>query len=382
MHVSDLRIALFSGNYNYVRDGANMAQNRLVRTLLDKGAQVRVYAPEVAEPAFPPTGPMVNIPSVALPGRAEYRVPTGMGRKAREDLEAFNPHIVHVSSPDRAARQAAKWAKKRNLPLIATVHTRFETYPQYYGLGFTEPWIEAWLRRLYSTCDALLVPSPTMVPVLLEQRMNTRVEIWSRGVDKTIFHPGARDLEWRRAIGLDDNRPVVGFLGRLVLEKGLDVFANALTELRGRGVDHQVMVIGEGPARDWFAERTPGAVFTGFQSGANLGRAVASMDMLFNPSITETFGNVTLEAMACGIPTVAARATGSSGLVEDGISGKLVEPGNIPAFADALRFYCESPENIAAHGAAAADKAKAYDWEAINMAVADVYLRLIAERAR
>ncbi|HSG35765.1 MAG TPA: glycosyltransferase, partial [Sphingomonadaceae bacterium] len=215
--ISELRVALFSGNYNYVRDGANKAQNRLVGTLLDHGAQVRVYAPTVAEPAFEPTGPLVSLPSVPLPGRSEFHMPLSLSRQARADLEAFDPHVLHISSPDRAARQAAAWARRRGIPVVCTIHTRFETYPRYYGLGFVEPLVVVWLRRLYARCDTLLVPSPTMVGVMREQRMNPSVEIWSRGVEKDVFHPGARDLGWRRKLGLEDELPVIGFLGRLVL---------------------------------------------------------------------------------------------------------------------------------------------------------------------
>jgi glycosyltransferase involved in cell wall biosynthesis len=264
--------------------------------------------------------------------------------------------------------------------VVYTVHTRFETYPAYYGLGFTQPLIEWWLRRLYNRCDLLLVPSPTMIAVLAEQRMTSPVAIWSRGVEKAIFHPGARDLAWRRSIGLADVPPVIGFLGRLVREKGLGVFAETLAELRRRGVPHQVLVVGEGPARDWFAEQVPQAVFTGFQAGADLGRAVASMDMLLNPSTTETFGNVTLEAMAAGVPVIAARATGSSGLVADGETGRLVPPDDPAMFADALAAYCRDPALAQAHGAAAAKAAQPFDWEAINLSVASRYLELIAKR--
>lgn len=380
MELSNLRVALFSGNYNYVRDGANKAQNRLVATLLERGVKVRVYAPTVPEPAFEPTGTLVSIPSVAIPGRGEYRIPLGLSAAARRDLEEFDPHVLHLSSPDRSARQAAAWARGRGIPVVYTVHTRFETYPAYYGLGFTQPLIEWWLRRLYNICDLLLVPSPTMIDVLREQRMNENVAIWSRGVEKTIFHPGARDLAWRRSIGLADEPPVIGFLGRLVREKGLGIFAETLAELRRREVPHQVMVIGEGPAREWFAERTPQAVFTGFQAGEDLGRAVASMDMLLNPSTTETFGNVTLEAMAAGVPVVAAQATGSSGLVADGTTGRLVPPDKPCGFADALEAYCRDPALAQAHGAAAAKAADAYDWERINMGVAQAYLDLIAAK--
>ena len=113
MDPSDLRIALFSGNYNYVRDGANQALNRLVGYLLRQGAQVRVYSPVRADPAFPPTGDLVNVPSVPIPRRPEYRIPSSLSREVRDDLERFAPNIVHVSSPDVVAHRAVTWARQQ-----------------------------------------------------------------------------------------------------------------------------------------------------------------------------------------------------------------------------------------------------------------------------
>src|SRR3954470_16483374 len=94
VQASDLRVALFSGNYNYVRDGANQALNRLVGYLLKQGVQVRVYSPTVAHPAFPPTGDLVSVPSVPIPRRPEYRLPVMLPRRVRRDLEQFNPNLV------------------------------------------------------------------------------------------------------------------------------------------------------------------------------------------------------------------------------------------------------------------------------------------------
>lgn len=380
MQTGDLRIALFSGNYNYVRDGANQALNRLVGYLLRQGAQVRVYSPTVAEPAFPPTGDLVSVPSMAIPNRPEYRIPLSLSSSVRRDLANFAPNIVHISSPDRVARQAAKWARVRKLPVLASVHTRFETYFRYYNMSFLEPVVEAWLRKLYRKCDALVAPSESMAQVLRQQRMNYDIDIWSRGVDREIFRAERRDTAWRRGLGIDDDMPVIGFLGRLVMEKGLDVFSDTIDQLRRRGVRHKVLVIGEGPARGWFESRLPDAVFAGFQGGSDLARAVASMDMLFNPSVTETFGNVTLEAMACGLPVVAAKATGSQSLVDDNRSGRLITPGAIAQFADALRIYCEDPALRREHGRAGEQRSLDYSWDAINQAVADTYLRLIRQR--
>ncbi|MVZ97067.1 glycosyltransferase family 1 protein [Sphingorhabdus sp. IMCC26285] len=381
MQTSDLRIALFSGNYNYVRDGANQALNRLVGYLLRQGAQVRIYSPTVAVPAFPPTGDLISVPSMAIPNRPEYRIPLSLSRNVRRDLEAFGPNVIHISSPDRVSRQAAQWARNRNLPVLCSVHTRFETYFRYYNLSFIEPLVEAWLRKLYRKCDALVAPSESFAQVLREQRMNYDIDIWSRGVDRDIFNPQRRDMEWRRSQNLTDDIPVIGFLGRLVMEKGLDVFSDAIDQLRRRQVLHQVMVIGEGPARGWFESRLPHARFVGFQGGADLGRAVACMDLLFNPSVTETFGNVTLEAMACGLPVVAAKATGSQSLVEDKVSGRLITPGAINQFADVLQNYCTNAELRHQHGNAGEFRSLDYSWDAINQTVADTYARLIRQRA-
>lgn len=382
METADLRIALFSGNYNYVRDGANQALNRLVGYLLGQGADVRVYSPVVAKPAFPPTGELTGVSSLPIPGRAEYRIPLSINRKARKDLKAFRPNVVHVSSPDPVGHQAVSWARSHDLPVLASVHTRFETYLRYYNMAWGEPVIEAILRRFYRRCDALVAPSESMAQVLRDQRMNYDISIWSRGVDRTIFSPEARSLEWRRSLGIADNEMVIGFLGRLVMEKGLDVFSDTIDELKRRGVACKVLVIGEGPAREWFEARLPDAVFAGFQQGADLGRAVACMDVLFNPSVTETFGNVTLEAMACKVPVVAAAATGSESLVSDHVSGRLIRPGAIHQFAEALRSYADDPALRHAHGDAGEARAQDYSWDKINQAVADTYLRLIRQRER
>ena len=378
MNIADLRVALFSGNYNYVRDGANQALNRLVEYLLRQGAAVRVYSPKVECPAFEPAGELVGLPNWPIPGRSEYRFSLALSAEVKRDLAAFAPNLVHVASPDIAGHRAVTWARERRLPILGSVHTRFETYPRYYGMAFLEPVAEAIMRRFYNRCDALVAPSESMAAVLREQGMNDDIGIWSRGVDRTIFDPARRDMAWRRSLGIADDEVAIGFLGRLVMEKGLDVFTDTVDLLRTRGVAHKVLVVGEGPAQEFFAERLPQAVFAGFQRGEGLGRAVASMDLLLNPSVTETFGNVTLEAMASGIPVVAARATGSTSLVRDGETGRLVEPGRIADFADVVAAYCANPLLRTAHGAAGERRSRDFAWDAINSAVADAYIRLVS----
>lgn len=382
MKPEELRIALFSGNYNYVRDGANQALNRLVGYLLRQGAHVRVYAPTVENPAFPPTGDLVGVPSVAIPGRPEYRLALRIPRSVRRDIEAFEPNVFHVAAPDFVAHRAVTWARNHQIPVISSVHTRFDTYLQYYNLKWLEPVARAIMRRYYRRCDAIVVPAESTAAIMRAQRMNRDITIWARGVDRAQFNPQRRSLEWRRARGIGDEEMVVSFLGRLVLEKGLDVFSDAIDVARAKGVPLKVVAIGDGPARDYFQQRLPDAVFTGQLTGAELATALASTDVFLNPSITETFGNVTLEAMASGLPVMAAAASGTTSLVKDGVTGRLAEPGDIDAMASELADYQRDPALRARHGAAGIEFAKTMDWDEINAAVMHVYERVIERRQR
>lgn len=382
MKPSDLRIALFSGNYNITVDGANRALNRLVGYLLRQGAQVRVYSPTVDNPGMAPTGDLVSLPSLPIPLRPDYRLASGFNARIRADLAAFKPNVLHVSAPDVGGHRAISWAQRNGVPVVASVHTRFETYLPYYGLGFLVPAALAIQRRFYGRCNALLVPSESLVAALHAENIgrDIPINIWSRGVDRAIFGSDRRDLEWRRAQGLADDDFVVGFLSRVVMEKGLEVFAATIEELRRRGVAHKIMVVGEGPAKDWFAQRLGEGVFTGFLAGADLGRAVAAMDCMLFPSETEAFGNVSLEAMASGVPVIAAAATGSENIIEPGLSGHLIADGNVAAYADAVEGYARDPALRRRHGSAAEARSLDYDWDTINHTVADTYRQVIAAK--
>jgi glycosyltransferase involved in cell wall biosynthesis len=379
---SDLRVALFSGNYNYVRDGANQALNRLVEYLLRQGVHVRIYSPTVAKPAFPATGDLVDIPAIPIPGRSEYRLPITLPAGVRRDLARFNPNVVHVSSPDFVGHRAVTWARRRKIAVVASVHTRFDTYCAYYGLQFLEPLARGIMRRLYHRCEVVMVPAESTAAILRAQRMNRDITIWTRGIDRDQFNPDRRDLEWRRSLGIGDDEAVVAFLGRVVMEKGLDVFADAIQMLEKRGVPHRVLVIGEGPARPWFEQQLPDAIFVGERTGNELARLLASSDLLLNPSITEAFGNVTVEAMACALPVVAAVSTGAANIVRDGVTGMLVNGTEVDEFADALEMYIRDPELRHHHGQAGLAVAKTMDWDTINSAVIRTYVHAIHKRER
>ena len=382
MDPKDLRVALFSGNYNYVRDGANQALNRLVGYLLRQGAQVRVYSPTTDTPAFEPTGDLVSVPGLPIPGRSEYKLPLALTPRLRRDLAEFRPNVVHISSPDIVGHRAVSWARRRKIAVVASVHTRFDTYCAYYGLQFLEPLARNIMRRLYHRAEVVMVPAESTAAILRAQRMNRDITIWARGIDREQFNPERRDMAWRRAQGIADDEVVIAYLGRIVMEKGLDVFADAIHALERRGVAHRVLVIGEGPARPWFEQQLPEAIFVGQQTGADLARALASADIFLNPSTTEAFGNVTLEAMACALPVVAAVSTGASNLVRDGVTGMLIAPDEPEEFADALKNYVRDPKLRERHGEAGLAVARTMDWDVINSAVIRSYAHAIDKRER
>ena len=382
VQTSDLRVALFSGNYNYVRDGANQALNRLVGYLLRQGVQVRIYSPTVEHPAFPPTGDLVGVPSLAIPGRSEYRLPIALPADVRRDLAKFNPNVVHVSSPDIVGHRAVTWARKHKIAAVASVHTRFDTYLAYYHLQALEPLARNIMRRFYHRCEVVMAPAESTALILRAQRMNRDITIWARGIDRGQFNPERRDMEWRRSIGIDDDAMAIAFLGRVVMEKGLDIFSDAIHAFEQLGLKHHVVVIGEGPARPWFEQQLPNASFIGQQTGDDLARALASTDVFLNPSITEAFGNVTLEAMACALPVIAAEATGATNLVRPGVTGTLVDGTDADEFAEALAAYARDLDLRHRHGEAGLAIARTMDWDVINAAVIRAYKHAIVKRER
>ncbi|WP_447728756.1 glycosyltransferase family 4 protein [Sphingomonas koreensis] len=371
---SPIRVALFSGNYDCVRDGANRALNRLVAHLLDEEhAEVRIFSPRAPRPAFDSAGDVRAVRSLALPGRPEYRLALGLTRKTRVELEAFAPDVVHLSAPDLLGRQAQKWARAKGIPVVASLHTRFETYPAYYGLGFLRPVIERYLDRFYGDCDRILAPTLPIANELAAKHGAGRVSVWSRGIDPAAFHPTLRDAATRAAFGYAPDDVVPLFFGRLVQEKGLGVFSETIDALRASGRTVRPLIVGEGPARGWFERRLPDAIFAGHLEGVALGRAVASADILVNPSVTEAFGNVNLEAMASGLVVVSADVPSASALIADGRTGWLVPARKPAAYARAVLMLMREAPLRRAIGVAASREAARYRWDDVLAGVAADY---------
>jgi glycosyltransferase involved in cell wall biosynthesis len=368
-----LRVALFSGNYNYTLDGANKSLNRLVDFLQTEiGAQVRVYSPTTEHPAFEPAGDLISVPSVAIPSRPDYRIALGLPPAIRRNIIGFRPHLVHLSSPDLLGLGALRLARTLRIPAVASLHTLFDNYLDYYALGWMRPLLRRHLMRFYAGCDYVLAPTPALVDELRIEALPARIRLWARGVDPELFNPNRRCEAWRRAQGFAADRPVIVFMGRVVLEKGLGVFAETIRRLELRQGPVQVLVVGDGPARSWFAERLPGAVFTGLLTGHDLARALASGDILFNPSATETFGNVNLEAMSAGLALVCADAPNTRSILSS-TSARLCEAADPDAFCRALNELHDDPGLLSVLQHEALARSAAYRWPEILQSIAEVY---------
>ncbi len=359
-----LRVALFSGNYNYVMDGPVRALNKLVAHLEKRGHDVLVFAPTSKDSYLDHAGDLVSLPSCPAPRRPEYRIAVGLYGEAKKRLREFSPNLIHISAPDLGGLGALNYARKNNIPAVASFHTRFDTYPRYYGAAWAEKYLTKYMRYFYGRCEHVYPPSQSMADELLRDGIGREMRLWTRGVDSALFNPEKRDMEWRQSVGLADDDIAVLFVGRLVLEKGIDHFAQSVASARQTHPRLRTLIVGGGPERDYFEQRCPDGVFLGHQGGSDLARAYASSDIFFNPSITETFGQVTLEAMASGLPALCANAAGSLSLVDDGTTG-FIAKADVAAFTEKLTRLAGDATLRAEMGAAGRKKALAFSWDAV-----------------
>ena len=376
------RVALFTGAYNHIADGVSRTLNRLVAHLESLSFEVRVFAPTIPEPQVRHAGTMIEVPSVATPGRPDYRLSFGLTPAVRSRLEAFSPDLYHIATPDILGLQALLHARKKGKPVVASYHTHFPSYLQYYRLNFLEPLVWRYARWFYAQCRHVYVPSQSMQDVLYENGIRNNVLLWERGVDTNLFSPERRSNSWRSDHGFADDDIVITFVSRLVWEKGLLRMVEVLNRLQEKGAPFRILIVGDGPSRDELMSMLPGAVFTGYLEGEELATAYASSDVFLFPSDTETFGNATLEAMASGLPTVCALATGNATLVEDGRTGYLVPASDTDVFAQRLYGLLSDHSLRSQMGRSAREAALAYDWRAVLNRITGYYMDVLAPGSR
>jgi phosphatidylinositol alpha 1,6-mannosyltransferase len=375
----ELRVALFTGNYNYIKDGVALTLNRLVAYLMKHDIPVLIFTPVADSPAFESVGEIVPVPSMAIPTRSEYRIALGFPHAAKQRLEDFRPTLFHIAVPDIVGYKALKIAEKWRIPVVASYHTRYDTYLRFYGLGLLERLGQRYLRHFYNRVRRVYPPSKSMADIIRAEGQSQNVEIWARGVDSELFSPSKRDSAWRRSAGIADDEVAVCYAGRLVKEKNTAIFVSVLNLLAAKGVPVRPVIIGDGPEMKAMQSGLPNGVFPGFLHGEELARAYASSDIFFFPSESETFGNVTLEAMASGLPAVNALSSGSNSLVEEGETGYLVKASDSAGLAMRIEALARDAELRRRMGRAARERALEFSWDHILAGLVDSYRRVLRE---
>jgi glycosyltransferase involved in cell wall biosynthesis len=356
-----MRVALVTSSYNFIRDGVALTLNRLVGYLEAQGVEVLVFAPIAPKPALAHKGTIFPVPSIPLPGRPEYRMAFGLGAAAKRALRDFKPDIIHLAVPDFLGQAALAFAQANGVPAVATYHTRYETYLKHYWyLAPLEGLLTRMLRRFYGTCREVYVPSDSTRDALLADGLRDNFKPWPRGIDTARFNPDKRSAAWRAELGIGPDELVILHVSRLVREKRLDTLTAALMRIT---VPHKVVIVGDGPDRGFAEKALPDAIFTGFQGGEFLATAYASSDIFVFPSDSESFGNVTLEAMASSLPCVCADATGSRSLVVAGETGFLAHADNAEEFVRHITTLASDPALRAAMGLAGRARALTFSWD-------------------
>eukprot|EP00041_Stephanoeca_diplocostata_P031968 m.1009686 g.1009686 ORF g.1009686 m.1009686 type:complete len:490 (-) comp24059_c0_seq11:5857-7326(-) len=335
------RIVIFTGAYNNVIDGVSRTLNRLVKDLLSSNYRVLVLAPTKEVAVQEHYGTILSVPSMKLPFRAEYSVTTGLSQCMRSELEAFNPDIVHIATPDVVAPQVVTWAEKHHTPVVCSYHTRFTSYLPYYFKGLTLDAMDTtvwwWLRKFHKRCEHIYPPTTSVVNELISQGMDKdTMRLWPRGINLTIFNPDHRNYTLRKTWGANNDTVVILVVTRMVWEKNIRLYVDVCRALLDGKAPIRAVLVGDGPALPTVKELLPNALYTGSLAKDELSQAYASADIFFFPSVTETWGSVTLEAMASGLAVVVAAGPTGSELVEDGVTGIRVNITNYGAAVTAL----------------------------------------------
>ncbi|WP_127530645.1 glycosyltransferase family 4 protein [Paenibacillus kobensis] len=368
-----MRLAIFTDTYEPEVNGVARTLGRWAEYLRRQGIEAAVFAPDPAA-GGPPRQTSIQVQRFAsLPFflYPECRLALPNPIHVRRALQDFKPTLIHVATPFNMGLFGIHYAKKYHIPLVASYHTHFDRYLPFYNLQWMVKMLWRYMEWFHQECRAIFVPSPSTQSELSARGWREdRLHLWPRGIQTDQFYPGANRTELLASIGIEPDRFVVLYVGRVAPEKDVGTAIDAFEKFQRTVCPEAVMIVcGDGPSSHELEERCARdrlpVKFLGFTALPRLREWYASADVFLFPSATETFGNVVLEAMACGAPVVCASAGGVADTVAHGSNGLLCEPGNAEAFSDALtRLYREPDERrgLAARGLA---YSRNQSWETI-----------------
>lgn len=346
-----MRYALVSETYPPEVNGVALTVQALTSGLRARGHTVQVIRPRQGNAGDAEEGQMLmrGAPLPRYPG-LRFGLPATRALIAAWKRE--RPDAVYVATEGPLGWSAVRAARRLCIPVTTGLHTRFDEYVQRYGAAFLSPVAFAWMRRFHNAADATVVPTDDLA-VFLRRRGFRDVRVLHRAVDTQRFDPVRRNPVLRSSWGIDADDLAVMYLGRIAPEKNLDLAVSAFRAIQRQQPRARFVWVGEGPMRATIEKANPDFVFAGLRRGEELAQHFASADLFVFPSLTETFGNVTLEAMASGVPTVAFDYGAAHDHLRNGAHGATVKFGDSDAFLRAAVHVAADPRMRRAMGAQA-----------------------------
>ncbi|MGQ0801046.1 MAG: glycosyltransferase family 4 protein [Pseudomarimonas sp.] len=304
-------------------NGVALTVQSLVLGLRELGHRVSLVRPTQPAHPLPPGDESMLIRSAALPRYPGLRIGFPAGGRLLRQWQSDRPDAIYVATEGPLGWSAVRTAKRLGIPTATGFHTRFDEYMARYGVGVLTPIAFAWMRRFHNTAEATLVPT-TELAEFLQSRGFERVQRLGRAVDTSLFDAARRSDALRASWGANPNDLVVIHVGRLAPEKNLDLAIRSFRRIQKLRAGARFVIVGDGPTREALAAANPDFIFTGVKRGNELAEHFASGDLFLFPSLSETFGNVTLEAMASGVATVAYDYGAAREYLRDRLHGRAV----------------------------------------------------------
>jgi glycosyltransferase involved in cell wall biosynthesis len=377
-----MRVTLVTETYFPQVNGVSRTLGELVRVLDDNGDRVQLIHPDYGESVD--RDRVHAVPSIVLPFYKELHLPRPPFGRVHRAIESFRPDVIHIATEATLGWSVLTRALRRHVPVVSSFHTNFDQYSRHYNLSWARAAIWRYLRWFHNQTRETYVPSETTIAEL-DGLGFERLVLWKRGVDSSMFRPGRPGrVDVRRALGWAPDDVVITYVSRIALEKNVDYLADALSIVAARRPEVRLLWVGDGPARPALERRIGSfAHFAGYRQGEDLADHYAASDIFAFSSLTETFGNVVLEAMASGLPVVALRAGGVGETVQSETTGLLVEPSEPAAsFAAAILRLVEQPALRTRMAHAARKSALDQSWDEIMSRLRDRYQVVIEERDR
>lgn len=371
-----LRIALVTETWPPEVNGVAMTLKRMVDGLIKRGHGVQLIRPRQT-----PTDTALHSEQLEEVLSRGLKLPRYDGLKlglpARSRLirewSRQRPDLVHVATEGPLGWTAVTAANKLRIPVTSDFHTNFDHYSSHYGIGWLRQPVAAYLRRFHNRTAATYVPTAELAAGLSAQGYE-RVEVISRGVDTALYSPARRSMELRRQWGVEADGLAVISVGRLAPEKNLGLTLRAFAAIRRQRPDARMIVVGDGPMREAIVRAHPEVVLAGMRHGEDLAAHYASADLFLFPSLTETFGNVILEAMASGVCPVAYDYAAAAEVIRDLGNGAVVRCGDEEGFIQRARELGRADGLRTELARAARRTAETNDWERVNDSFADALI--------